>query len=94
MSPSTDLFHEVTVPALVSLWLTFTSGSVESVDVKRKNSEADWNTLVLTSFSEELADNRTSCASKNSDKDSVIDALLSLDTWCTRAGDSSTESCF
>lgn len=48
----------------------------------------------LTSFSEELADSRTSCASKNSDRDSVMEVLLSLDTWCTRAGDSSTESCF
>lgn len=27
----------------------------------------------LTSFSEELADNKTSCASKNSDSDSVIE---------------------
>lgn len=50
--------------------------------------------LSLTSFSEELADNRTSCASKNSDSDSVIEVLLSLDTWCTRAGDSSADSCF
>lgn len=50
--------------------------------------------FTLTSFSEELADNRTSCASKNSESDSVIEALLSLDTWCMRARDSSTESCF
>lgn len=63
---------------------------------QRHQYTADVNSLArtLTSFSEELADNRTSCASKNSDSDSVIEALLSLDTWCTRARHSSTESCF
>lgn len=33
----------------------------------------------LTSFSDELADSSTSWASKNSDTDSDIDSLLSLD---------------
>lgn len=48
----------------------------------------------FTSFSEELADRSTSRASKNSDSDSEMDALLSLDTWWTRGWDSSVESCF
>lgn len=38
----------------------------------------------LTSFSEEEEDKRYSWASKNSDMDSGIDALLSLDAWWTK----------
>lgn len=38
----------------------------------------------LTSFSEDEEERRYSCASKNSDIDSGIDALLSLDAWCTK----------
>lgn len=41
----------------------------------------DVNLNVQTSFSEELADSRTSCASKNSVRESAIDSLLSLETW-------------
>lgn len=44
-----------------------------------------------TSFSEELGDSRTSWASKNSERESVIDSLLSLESWCTRARPSSLE---
>lgn len=33
-----------------------------------------------TSFSEELGDNRTSCASKNSERESVMESLLSLES--------------
>lgn len=39
------------------------------------------NLNAQTSFSEELADSRTSCASKNSVRESAIDSLLSLETW-------------
>lgn len=44
-----------------------------------------------TSFSEELGDNRTSCASKNSERESVMESLLSLESWWTRARLSSLE---
>lgn len=42
------------------------------------------NPNAQTSFSEELADSRTSCASKNSVRESAIDSLLSLEIWWTR----------
>lgn len=38
----------------------------------------------LTSFSDELADRSTSWASKNSDTDSDMDSLLSLDVCCVK----------
>lgn len=46
---------------------------------------------VPTSFSEELGERRTSWASKNSERESVMDSLLSLESWCTRARLSSLE---
>lgn len=46
---------------------------------------------VQTSFSEELGESRTSWASKNSERESVMDSLLSLESWCTRARLSSPE---
>lgn len=44
-----------------------------------------------TSFSEELGDNRTSWASKNSDRESVMESRLSLESWWTRGRLSSVE---
>lgn len=48
------------------------------------NENCRYSRYSLTSFSEDDEERRYSCASKNSDIDSGIDALLSLDAWCTK----------